>query len=194
MRSVLGWVRWGVGGLAVLGLGGWYLWSQINDVADLRNQVTGYSFERVLPKVIDEEGGDARVVDVIARDKNVYFAVLSGDGEVSERFYGNVCRKSARGPECAYRDTHEERPATAQDRRLARASLDELDREAVDRVRDAAGTGKEVPIGLRGRRWVVGSYDAKVAAVANLDGSNLHPARTPRERALAESVASDPGR
>jgi hypothetical protein len=182
---MLGWVRWGVGGLVVLGLGGWYLWTQIEDVADLRNQVTGYSFERTLPKVIDEEGGDARVVDVLARDKNVFFAVLTDDGKVSERFYGNVCKKSARGPECAYRDTHDERAATAGDRRLAKVSLDDLDREAVDRARDASGTGKEVPIGLRGRRWVVGSYDAKVAAIADLDGSNLHRARTPRERALA---------
>jgi hypothetical protein len=194
MRSMLGWVRWGVGALVVLGLGGWYLWTQMEDVADLRNQVTGYSFSRMLPKVIDEEGGDARVVDVIARDKDVYFAVLTDDGEVSERFYGNVCKKSTRGSECAYRDTHEEHEASAAERRQARARLDELDREAVDRVRDAAGTGKEVPIGLRGRRWVVGSSDPKVAAVTDLDGSNLHRARSARERALVESVVSDPGR
>lgn len=50
-----------------------------------------------------------------------------------------------------------------------------------------------MPIGLRGRQRVVGTFDAN-AAIADLDGSNLHKAKTPREIALARDVASDSGR
>jgi hypothetical protein len=103
------WMRWVGGALVLLVAGGWFLYTEGDD---LRTQATGYSLSKTLPKVIDAEGGDARVVSMIDR----------------------------------------------------------------------------------GRRWAVGSYEAEAAAIADLDGSDLHRAEPAAERALARSVASDPGR
>ena len=185
------WARWIVGTILILAAGAFFLYREFDNIT---HQVKGYSFSETLPKTIDAEGGDSRVVSVLDRDKNVFFAVLTDDGDVVEHFYGEVCQSHANGPSCAYRETEEAHPASPRETKAAKARLDELDPDVVKQLRSDSGAGKEVPIGLRGRHWVVGSFDAGVAAIADLDGSNLHPAKTPREIALAKSVASDSGR
>ena len=187
LQSVLGWVATAV---VVVVPSAYFLYTQFDD---LTHQVKGYSFSETLPETIDAEGGDARVVSVLDRDRNVFFAVLKGD-DVREHFYGEVCTGSARGSNCAYREKDDERDASPRDRKLARVTLDDLDADVVKRIRGEAGVGKEVPVGLRGRVWIVGSFEKGVAAVANLDGSRVHRAKSAREFALAREVASDPGR
>jgi hypothetical protein len=181
--------RW-VGPPIVLLVGlGWF-WHTEGD--DIKHQVKGYSFSETLPKAIDAGGADARVISVIVQDKNVGFTVLTRDGRVQERYYGKVCTSSASGPNCSYREKHDEHDPSARERKAARVPLSELDGGAVDRLRKAARTDRKVPLGIRGRRWVVGSYEPSVAAIANLDGSNVRRAETAAEIALARSVASEP--
>jgi hypothetical protein len=182
------WVRW-VGPPLVLLVGAAWFWYQEGDF--LKHQSSGYSFSETLPKAIDAAGGEARVISVIVQDRNVGYTVLKGD-RVQERYWGKVCTSSANGPNCAYREKHDDHRASARERKAARVRLDELDAGAVDRLRKEADVGKKVPLGIRGRRWVVGSYEPNVAAIANLDGSNLRRAETAGEIALARSVASEP--
>jgi hypothetical protein len=185
------WLRWAGGALVLLGAAGWFFLTEWDDV---KTQTKGYSFSKTLPKAIDAVGGDARVVSVIDRGRDVQFVVLTGDGRVLERFYGKVCTKNVKGSACAYREKHDEHRASAGERKRAQVRLDQLDSGVVKRLRKETGIPDQVPLGLRGRYWVVGSYQPSVAAIADLDGSHLHHAESAAERALARSVASDPGR
>jgi hypothetical protein len=120
--------------------------------------------------------------------------VLKEDGEVRDHFYGSVCHPASgsAGTSCAVRATHHEHRSDSRERELAKVRLGDVDSGVIDRLRRESGVGNEVPIGLRGDRWVLGTFQRN-GFVADLDGSHLHPARTPVEHELVRSVSLDPG-
>jgi hypothetical protein len=156
---------------------------------------SGYSFSDVLPEAVDDFGKDARVIYILAREGDVSFVLLGTDGRVHERNYELVCSSngSARhGTSCSKRVTNKERAPLRGERDLARVRLGDLDEDVVDELRDGADAFSGAPVGLRGSRWVVAAGPF-VGWVADLDGSNLHRAKSPADRAFANSVSPGAG-
>ena len=159
---------------------------------DLSRQAKGYSFADTLPKAVEAAGADARVLSILDQDGNESFVLVTRDGRLLERYYGEVCTSSADGPgnACSQREKHDSRRATARERRAAVVPLGELDADVVDELRDQSGAAKAESIGLRGKLWAIAGAHEGVAAV---DGSGLHPPRSAVERAAVRSVGEDAG-
>jgi hypothetical protein len=134
----------------------------------------------------------SRVLSVLDRDGNISFAVVTADGRVLERYYGDVCTSSAKGPNCARREKHGERRASGRERELAQVRIGDLDPGVVGRLRRASGSGRQVPVGLRRRQWALVPTGG-APYVADADGGRLHRAVSAAERALARAVAEDSG-
>lgn len=182
------WVGWVVGALVII-VSGAYLW--FTEGKDLKEQLGGYSLSETLPEVIDADGEGARVVSLLDDGGNVSFEVLTGDTVVKEHYFGRVCTPGVSGGDCGYRKTNGEHPASATERKAARAMLGDIDEEVPDRLRKEAKAPDSTRVGLRGNRWVV-SLGA-TPQIANLDGSGLHPARSRAELAAVKSVSEDAG-
>jgi hypothetical protein len=156
---------------------------------DLKHDVNGYSFEETLHRTTDAAGGDARVLSFLVRGQDFSYAVVTSHGYVLERFYGLLCTKSAKGSNCATRESHHAHPASARETELAQVRLSDISPHLLGQLRHDSGASDSDPIGLRRRQWVIAKADPYIA---DADGSNLHRATTPAERALARSVAQAP--
>ena len=127
--------------------------------------------------MVDAAGPDARVLSILDENGNESFTVVTMDGRLLERYYGEVCTSSANGPgnACSKRAKQDEREASARERRAAVVRLGDLDAGVADELRNESGAAKAEPVGLRGRVWAVAGAHQGVAAA---DGSGLHPPRT----------------
>jgi len=154
----------------------------------------GYSYSDVLPEAVDDFGKDARVIYLLAREGDVEFVLLGADGRVHERKYELVCSSSGgpHGTSCSKRITNKERAPLRGEKDSARVKLGDLDEDIVDDLRDKADAFSGAPVGLRGSRWVVAA-GAFVGWVADVDGSHLHRAESPADRAFANSVSPGAG-
>jgi hypothetical protein len=157
---------------------------------DLKHDVAGYSFSETLAKTKDAAGADARVLSVLVRGKDFSFGVVTKDGRVLERFYGELCTSSSRGNHCATRQRDHEHKATSRESELAQVRLGDIDSQILARLRRDAGAGDGDPIGLRRRQWAIGKAQPYIA---DADGSNVHLARSRAEKALARTVSEDSG-
>jgi hypothetical protein len=154
----------------------------------------GYDFADVLPEMVDDFGGDARVISVLDRDGDVSFVVLGKDGRIHERDYELVCTNtgSNHGTSCKKRTTNRTRAPIRGERDTARVKLVDLDKDVVDDLRDKTDAFGGAPVGLRGNRWVVAA-GAFEGWVADLDGSNVHRAESAADRQFANSVSPGAG-
>jgi hypothetical protein len=156
----------------------------------IKHEVKGYSFEETLHKTTDAAGGDARVLTFLVRGEDFSWAVVTDDGRVVERFYGELCTGSAKGNHCTVRQSNHERRATPREDELARVRLSDVRPQILGELRHESGAGDIDAIGLRRRQWVIAK--AEQPYIADADGSNLHRATTATELALAKSVAEAP--
>jgi hypothetical protein len=156
----------------------------------IKHEVNGYSFEETLHKTTDAAGGEARVLTFLVRGEDFSWAVVTDDGRVVERFYGELCTSSAKGNHCSVRQSDHERKATPREDQLARVRLSEISPQILGQLRHESGAGDVDAIGLRRRQWVIAKPEQPY--LADADGSNLHRAATPAELALAKSVAEAP--
>lgn len=154
----------------------------------------GYSLDGTLPKMIDEFGKDAPVIRIFANDDDVTYVVITKDGRAHEREYQYYCRPSQgqSGTSCSRRTLDKERKVAPSEREQATAKLGDIDGDVIDDIRDETDSYPGASTGLRGRRWVIA---AKVfeGYIADLDGGNLHRAKSAADRAFANSVVPGAG-
>jgi hypothetical protein len=172
----------------VLITGGYFLYKEWPGI---KHDVSGYSFEETLHKTTDAAGGKARVLTFLVRGKDFSWAVVTDDGSrVIERFYGELCTSSSRGNHCSVRQSNHERKATQREDELARVRLSDVDPQILGQLRHDSGASDADPVGLRRKQWVIARPEQPY--LAEVDGSNLHPAQSANEIALARSVAQAP--
>ena len=123
----------------------------------------------------------------LVRGEDFSWAVVTDDGRVIERFYGELCSSRQH---CATRQSNHERKATKREDELARVRLEEVRPQILGQLRHDSGAGEVDAVGLRRRQWVIAKPEEPF--IADADGSNLHRAATPAELALAKSVAQAP--
>jgi hypothetical protein len=156
-----------------------------------KHDLHGYTFSETLPKAIDAAGPDARVVSILDQDGNLSYALLTGDGRVQERYYGETCTTSSKGNHCVSAEKHRDRAASARERDTAVVRLGDLDPGLVERLRERSGVAKAASVGLRGRMWAMSQ--AGTERVADADGGHIRPASTAAEQAVLKSVSEDSG-
>jgi hypothetical protein len=157
------------------------------ELPSIKHELHGYSFEETLHKTTDAAGGQARVLTFLVRGEDFSWAVVTDDGRVIERFYGELCSSRQH---CAVRQSNHERKATPREDELARVRLEDVPPQILGQLRHETGAGDIDAIGLRRRQWVIAKGEEPY--IADADGSNLHRATTPAELALAKSVATAP--
>src|SRR3954447_13324147 len=108
--------NWGARAISVLVVLGALSYTLYKAWPDTKHQLKGYTFAEVLPKTVASLGADARVVEILTRgtgrDVEISFVVLTREGKVHVRFYGDVCHKSSKGSSCSVRELNHERDAT----------------------------------------------------------------------------------
>jgi hypothetical protein len=165
-------------------VGGFVLYKELPGI---KHELHGYSFEETLQKTTQAAGGQARVLTFLVRGEDFSWAVVTDDGRVIERFYGELCSSRQH---CAVRQSGRERKATPREDELARVRLADISPRILGQLRHETGAGDIDAVGLRRRQWVIAKPEQPY--VADVNGSNLHRATTPAELALAKSVAEAP--
>jgi hypothetical protein len=153
---------------------------------DLKHDVAGYSFPETLAKTTKAAGGDARVLSFIVRGQDFSYSVVTRDGRVVERFYGELCSSRQH---CAVRESRHEHRATSRERELALVRLSDIRPSIVGQLRHDAGGSDDETVGLQRRQWVVAKAEPYIA---DADGSHLHRAESPAELAFARAIAQAP--
>jgi hypothetical protein len=151
--------------------------------------VNGYSFPETLSRTTKAAGSDARVLSLIVRGQDFSYSVVTADGRVVERFYGELCTSGARGHNCTIRESHHGHAASSRESELAQIRLADIRPSILDRLRREAGASENETIGLQRRQWAIATAQPYLA---DADGSHLHRAESPAELAFARSVAEAP--
>ena len=165
---------------------GYFLYQELPGI---KHELNGYSFQETLERTAEAAGADARVLTFLVRGEDFSWTVVTDDGRVVERFYGELCTSSAKGNNCTIRQSNHERKANSRESELAQVRLADIRPQILGELRHEAGASDQDPIGLRRRQWVIAKAEPYIA---DADGSNLHRAATPAELALAKSVAEAP--
>jgi hypothetical protein len=152
----------------------------------IKHEVNGYSFPETLAKTTDAAGGDARVLSFIVRGQDFSYAVVTRDGRLVERFYGELCSSRQH---CTIRESRHQRRASSRESELAQVRLSDIRPSIVGQLRHDAGGSDDETVGLQRRQWVVVKAEPYIA---DADGSHLHRAESPAELAFARSIAEAP--